>query len=192
MREIIYLVVLLFTIFTGSITAQNQPTYMTQKLYLTVDGTTVSVTMFDNVSTRALVALLQESDITYEARDYGGFEKVGALGHTLPSADQQTTTKLGDIVLYSSNQVVIFYGSNSWAYTRIGTIDNATSEDIKQFLKAGQGDIYITLSLKGTTTNLVSEKSALQDGRTYTITGQSATANQQGVVIQGGKKIYKK
>lgn len=192
MREIIYLVVLLFTIFTGSITAQNQPTYMTQKLYLTVDGTTVSVTMFDNVSTRALVALLQESDITYEARDYGGFEKVGALGHTLPSADQQTTTKLGDIVLYSSNQVVIFYGSNSWAYTRIGTIDNATSEDIKQFLKAGQGDIYITLSLKGTTTNLVSEKSVLQDGRAYTITGQYATANQQGVVIQGGKKIYKK
>lgn len=192
MREIIYLVVLLFTIFTGSITAQNQPTYMTQKLYLTVDGTTVSVTMFDNVSTRALVALLQESDITYEARDYGGFEKVGALGHTLPSADQQTTTKLGDIVLYSSNQVVIFYGSNSWAYTRIGTIDNATSEDIKQFLKAGQGDIYITLSLKGTTTNLVPEKSVLQDGRAYTIIGQSATANQQGVVIQGGKKIYKK
>lgn len=191
MREIIYLVVLLFTIFTGSITAQNQPTYMTQKLYLTVDGTTVSVTMFDNVSTRALVALLQESDITYEARDYGGFEKVGALGHTLPSADQQTTTKLGDIVLYSSNQVVIFYGSNSWAYTRIGTIDNATLQSVKSFLKAGEGNIQITLSLQNTTTDIETPR-VEQTNSVYMINGNIAPKNYTGVVIENGQKKIKR
>lgn len=65
---------------------------MTQKLYITIDGKTLSVELVDNVATQTLVAALQEGDITYEAHDYGGFEKVGALGRSLPTNDTQTTT----------------------------------------------------------------------------------------------------
>ena len=34
----------------------------------------------------------------------------------------------GDIVLYSGDQIVIFYGSNSWAYTRLGHVDLTQEE----------------------------------------------------------------
>ena len=102
----------------SEVTAQT----MTQKLYITIDGKTLSVELVDNVATQTLVAALQEGDITYEAHDYGGFEKVGALGRSLPTNDTQTTTQAGDVILYSGNQIVLFYGSNSWSYTRLGRI----------------------------------------------------------------------
>ena len=60
--------------------------------------------------------------------------------------DAQTTTTSGDIVLYSGNQLVVFYGSNSWAYTRLGRIPDQTPEQIKALL--GSGDVTITLSMK--------------------------------------------
>ena len=60
---------------------------MTQKMYITIDGKTLSVELVDNAATQTLVAALQEGDITYEAHDYGGFEKVGALGRSLPTSD---------------------------------------------------------------------------------------------------------
>ncbi len=69
----------------SEVTAQT----MTQKLYITIDGKTLSVELVDNVATQTLVAALQEGDITYEAHDYGGFEKVGALGRSLPTNDTQ-------------------------------------------------------------------------------------------------------
>ena len=70
-------------------------------------------------------------------------EKVGPLGRGLPASDSQTTTQAGDIVLYQSNQIVLFYGSNSWSYTRLGSIDNLTGwEDA-----LGSGDVTVTLSL---------------------------------------------
>ena len=93
---------------------------MTQKMYITIDGKTLSVELVDNAATQTLVAALQEGDTTYEAHDYGGFEKVGALGRSLPTSDTQTTTQAGDVILYNGNQIVLFYGSNSWSYTRLG------------------------------------------------------------------------
>ena len=79
--------------------------------------------------------------------DYGGFEKVGGIGRTLPSNDSQITTGPGDVILYNSDQIVLFYGSNSWSYTRIGKIQYGTLEELKSFLKAGNGNISVSLSL---------------------------------------------
>ena len=59
---------------------------------------------------------------------YGGFEQVGDIGQRIISADKQITTQYGDIVLYAGNKLVIFYGSNSWAYTRLGHIDMSQQE----------------------------------------------------------------
>ena len=121
---------------------------MTEKLYITIDGQTQSVTLVENVATKALVNALKETSITYEASDYGGFEKVGALGQSLPTNNAQITTSPGDVILYSGNQIVIFYGSNSWSYTRLGKIDDLSLDALKTFLKAGKGNVNITLSLK--------------------------------------------
>ena len=101
----------------------------------------------DNAATRALVAALREASISYEADDYGGFEKVGALGRSLPTSTTQITTQPGDVILYSGNQIVLFYGSNSWSYTRIGKMEYGSLDELKSFLKAGQGKINVTLSL---------------------------------------------
>ncbi len=56
--------------------------------------------------------------------------------------DIQTSTGYGDIVLYSGNQIVIFYGSNSWAYTRLGHVD-LSQKEMRNLLS--NGDVDITL-----------------------------------------------
>ena len=120
---------------------------MPNKIQITIDGTTLPVVLVKNAATEALVSALQEAPITYTASDYGGFEKVGALGRSLPATDSHITTEAGDVILYSDNQIVLFYGSNSWSYTRIGKMEYGSMDALKSFLKAGEGDIRVTLSL---------------------------------------------
>ena len=126
---------------------KEQEQKMTDKIQLTISGTTLPVLIEDNVATRALVAALREGSITYTARDYGGFEKVGALGRSLPTSDTDITTQAGDVILYNGDNIVLFYGSNSWSYTRLGKIQYKTLDELKSFLKAGGGNISVTLSL---------------------------------------------
>ncbi len=126
---------------------QKEETPMTDRIKITVSGTTLPIVLENNDATRALVAALREAPITYAASDYGGFEKVGPLGRSLPTNNSQITTQAGDVILYSGNQIVLFYGSNSWSYTRIGKMEYGSLEELKAFLKAGVGDISVTLSL---------------------------------------------
>ena len=114
-------------------------------MQMMIGETPVTVAWEDNASVEALRALAAEG-ITIEMSMYGGFEQVGSIGQSLPRDDQQTTTASGDIVLYSGNQMVVFYGSNSWAYTRLGHITDQTPEQIKALL--GNGGVTITLSMK--------------------------------------------
>ena len=122
-------------------------TTMLETIKITVSGKTLPVKIEDNEATKALVAALSEASITYEAHDYGGFEKVGPLGLTLPANNSQITTQPGDVILYSGNQIVLFYGSNTWSYTRLGKIQYESLDELKSFLKAGEGNISVTLSL---------------------------------------------
>ena len=125
----------------------NNDTSMPSEIKITVSGKSLPVKIEDNAATKVLVAALRDSSITYEAEDHGGFEKVGALGRSLPTSNAQITTQPGDVILYSGNQIVLFYGSNSWSYTRIGKMEYGTLDELKTFLKAGQGRISVTLSL---------------------------------------------
>lgn len=111
--------------------------------YVIVEGTTFSAIFADNAGAQALQDLLAGGDVTIQMNDYAGFEKVGSLGQSLPSSDSQTTTQAGDIVLYQGNQIVIFYGSNSWSYTRLGKIDDLTGWEEA----LGGGDVSVTFSL---------------------------------------------
>ena len=103
----------------------------------------VTVDWEENESVEALKELASE-DLNIEMSMYGGFEQVGSIGQSLPRNDTQTTTASGDIVLYSGDQLVVFYGSNTWAYTRLGKIVDKTPEEMEELL--GNGDVTITLS----------------------------------------------
>lgn len=126
---------------------EQEDVLMPETIKITVSGKSLPVKIVANEATKALVAALREASITYEADDYGGFEKVGPLGRSLPTGNAQITTQPGDVILYSGNQIVLFYGSNSWSYTRIGKIEYGTLDELKSFLKAGEGKIKVTLSL---------------------------------------------
>lgn len=132
---------------TSNETSEEPDNVMIETIKITVSGKSLPVKIEDNDATKALVAALRESSISYEAHDYGGFEKVGALGLSLPASDTQITTQAGDVILYSGNQIVLFYGSNAWSYTRIGKMQYGTLDELKDFLQAGQGNISVTLSL---------------------------------------------
>lgn len=114
------------------------------KMNVQVGGAVFSATLENNEAVSELVAMMQESPVVIEMSDYSGFEKVGSLGRSLTTSNSQTTTHAGDIVLYNGNQIVIFYGSNSWSYTRLGHIDDLTGwEDA-----LGGGDVTVTFSLE--------------------------------------------
>ena len=121
-------------------------TNMEKSLSLVIDGTEVAVAWEDNESVEALTELVAAGPLTVQMSMYGGFEQVGSLGTGLPRDDVQATTRAGDIVLYSGNQIVVFYGSNSWAYTRLGHITDLSAEELSALL--GSGDVTLTLDLR--------------------------------------------
>ena len=83
------------------------------------------------------------NDEAVEMSMYGGFEQVGFLGTGIPGNDVQTTTQPGDVVLYSGNQIVVFYGSNSWAYTRLGRIDGMSGSELEDLLGSGAVELIL-------------------------------------------------
>jgi hypothetical protein len=120
-------------------TAEEEDNEMEDTMRLLICETEVPVTWEENASVEALKEL---SPITIQMSMYGGFEQVGALGQSIVRNDKQTTTNYGDIVLYSGDQIVVFYGSNSWSYTRLGHID-LTQKEMQDLLSGG--DVTITL-----------------------------------------------
>ena len=116
----------------------------TMKLTLKIDDMEVDVLWSNNDSVRALKNLAKDG-LTINMSKYGGFEQVGSIGSTLPSSDTRITTSPGDIVLYSSNQIVIFYDSNTWSYTKLGHI-NLSKSELTDLL--GDEDVVITICAK--------------------------------------------
>ena len=115
-----------------------------QEMKLIIGDLPVSVSWEENPTVEELRRMATASPITVEMTRYGGFEQVGSLGANLPRDDVQTVTEAGDIVLYAGNQIVIFYGSNSWAYTRLGKLEGLSGDDITALLASG--DISLTIA----------------------------------------------
>ena len=158
------------------------------KVLLKVGGNTMTATLTDNEATRELTKLLEHSDLTIRMSDYGGFEKVGALPQSLPTSNTQVTTVPGDIMLYQGNQMVVFYGSNSWSYTRLGKIDGATVSNLRQFL--GNGDITLTLSLESSAGIEDVTADANKEEAVYDLNGRRITKKPlaPGIYIINGRK----
>lgn len=121
---------------TGSAATEREATSMK----LSFGETEVPVTWENNPSVADLRTHLP---LTIQMARYGGNEQVGSIGHSIVRDDKETTTHYGDIVLYSGNKIVIFYGSNTWAYTRLGHVELSQQEMTELLSK---GDISIALT----------------------------------------------
>ena len=179
MREAIFIALMTMISFMAS--SQT-------KVLLKVGDTTMTATLTDNEATRELAKLLEQGDMTIRMSDYGGFEKVGALPQSLPTSNTQITTVPGDIMLYQGNQMVIFYGSNSWSYTRLGKIDGATTSNLRQFL--GNGDVTLTLSLGSSAGIENVTGDVIKEEIIYDLNGRRITKKPlaPGIYIINGKK----
>jgi len=117
------------------------------EIYITVNNNILIVVLDENKTTQALINELKKRDITITAKEYGGFEKVGDLGFTLPTNDKEINGRPGDLLLYQGNKLSLFYGNNKYSYTKIGTVLDAEKDDLVRIL--GTGVVTITLSLEG-------------------------------------------
>lgn len=113
------------------------------EIQLMIGDQEVKVDWEDNEAVEALAKQVKKQPLTVELSMYGGFEQVGDLGMRLPADDVQIKTESGDIMLYAGDQIVLFYGQNSWAYTRLGKIKDKNKEEMAELL--GQHDVTITL-----------------------------------------------
>ena len=116
-----------------------------ENIKIKVNDEILNVRLEQNSATVALVERLKQGDITVNTHEYGGFEQVGSLGFSLPREDTQITTKSGEIMLYQGNQITLFYGSNSWSYTKLGEVTNKSNNELKNIL--GNGDVTLVLSI---------------------------------------------
>lgn len=137
---------------TSDTSKPEKPTDLTQEtdaenmeLIMKIDGTEVSVAWENNESVDAIRKLAASGGLEINMSMYGGFEQVGSIGQSIPRSDEQTTTKAGDIVLYSGNQVVVFYGSNSWVYTRLGRITGKTEQELAEML--GKKNVVLSFEI---------------------------------------------
>lgn len=114
-------------------------------MYIYINENKLEAELAKNAATQALVEILEERDIIYTARDYGGFEKVGDTGIDFPTQNERITTTVGDIMLYNGSQIVIFYGQNTWSYTRLGRIEGYTANSLRQLLGSGNKEVRLSL-----------------------------------------------
>ena len=117
-----------------------------QEMKLKIGDREITVAWEENESVKALRKLVSSPPLVISMSMYGGFEQVGPIGTSLPRNDVQTTTAAGDIVLYSGNQIVVFYGTNSWAYTRLGKIQGLSDQELTELL--GNGNVTLTISME--------------------------------------------
>lgn len=175
----------------------NNPNLTSTRMNITIDNHVLEVTLVDNRATRALVERLQEGSVSYSSSSYGNFETVGNIGFSLPTSNSDITTQAGDVILYQGNQICIFYGSNSWSYTRLGHISNASQAELRNLLS--HGTVNITLSLAtddATGVPSVKSEGEPRNGKVrkgiYSLTGEKlAKAPQKGAYIEDGIKKAK-
>jgi hypothetical protein len=125
-------------------TTKGETEIMNHNLFLKINNKEIDVTWLDNDSIKDLKKIAKDG-LLINMHKYGNFEQVGSLGTTIKSDDTRINTIPGDIVLYQSNQIVIFYGSNEWAYTKLGHI-NLSIDELRELL--ANSDVNVTISLK--------------------------------------------
>lgn len=122
--------------------ADNQSTEVFE-MKLLINGVEIPVLWENCTAVDELNAQASNGIITVGMSMYGGWEQVGNLGKSYTRNDRQMTAENGDIVLYNGNQIVVFYGSNSWAYTKLGRMD-LPADEVAALLSHGNVTLTIT------------------------------------------------
>lgn len=123
----------------------DESTLADNQIRVTVGSSSFIVNLEDNETAKALREMITDEDLTISASNYGGFEKVCQLGKTLPRNDKQITTEAGDVMLYSGNQIVFFYGVNSWSYTKIGKVEASSIEKLESVLSGSETEVILSI-----------------------------------------------
>lgn len=137
------LIVLLGLLFC---TAVNGDDSMNNQVQVKINDNVFDVKLEDNSASKDFIKELKKGNVTVNASEYGGFEKVGNLGFLLPTSDEKVDTTPGDIVLYQGDKISLFYGSHSWSYTKLGRLVNVDSDKLKEVL--GSGNVTLEFILK--------------------------------------------
>lgn len=168
---------------------------MENKFIISANGKEMTASFADNSSARAFRDLISNASLTVEMSDYGGFEKVGDLGHTLPANDTRITTEAGDVILYLGCNITIYYDVNTWSFTRLGKIDgNPTRESILSVL--GNGSVNVTFSLKNSS-SAISQVCSEPEDLKVTVSGRCVTIDDNNrhedicIYDINGKPIYR-
>ena len=114
----------------SKIVKDTKETSTTMTINITIGNVTNEIKLVDNVATKALFTKLREGPITLS-----------------PTANEYINGQPGDVVLYSGSNICIFYGTNSYSYTRLGKINGLSADELKTFLKGGHNNITVKLSL---------------------------------------------
>ncbi len=111
-------------------------------LKMKIGNSTFSVTLADNATARAFADLLP---LRLNMSELNGNEKYVYLDQSLPAqASSPGIIQTGDLMLYGSSCIVLFYEnfSTSYRYTRIGRVDNPAG------LAAAVGSGSVTVSFE--------------------------------------------
>lgn len=165
------------------------PTEMTH-INITIDGQSQRITLAETEAAQALRQRLANGAITLTLNSSQDFEIWGPLGFSLPADNRQTTAQPGDVVLYSGSNICLFYGTNTWSYTPLGRIEGLDQSQLRTFLKAGQSNIIVQLSLTETT-DIQTPVAGSNTERCYTLGGQQVQQSTHGVYLKGDKKIIR-
>lgn len=163
------------------------------RLYVSVGDRCITATLVENDATGRFKELLAKRPVTVNMRDYGGFEKVGALPWSLPTFDRDITTTPGDIMFYLGNNIVFFYGSNSWEYTPLGRFDDPSADHIREFFSGSDVSVILSLAplsaIDEVVTDEVNHLTVCDlSGRRIDMSGKGVEDLQKGFYIINGKK----
>ena len=126
-------------------TTEEEDETANMTLTLKIGNTLVDVFWLDNESVKDLKKHVKDG-LTIELHQYGDFEQTGLLGFTLVSNDVEMNVGPGDIVLYNSNQICLYYDNNSLSFTKLGHI-NLSKSELRELL-AEEDTVTITIGLK--------------------------------------------
>ena len=128
---------------TSQTKSQDISSTTSGELFMKIDGVSVDAIWEDNSSVQDLFKHAKNG-LTINMHQYGGFEQVGSIGKNIVSNNKQITTNPGDVVLYNSNQIVIFFGTNTWSYTKLGHI-NLNQTELNNLLNKSNVVLYLNI-----------------------------------------------
>ena len=134
--------------WTGEIVTSEPEAFVTSEPTLVIEagGKVFYATLEHNSSADALIEKLNPGAVAIDMQDYGGFEKVGPLPWVLPRNDEQITTEPGDVILYQGDRITIYYGENTWSFTKLAKIESVTADELLSAF--GDGDVRISFWLE--------------------------------------------